>query len=73
MRLTKIQRSILVALVESGGRLDGHQIKAKIGARFIGCTTWGLLRRRDCIASVPGPMWEVTDIGRTAAITGIRP
>lgn len=73
MKLSKIQKDVLVVLRDAGTPLDSVEIKERLGKRFIGVTTWNMLRDRDCIVSAPGLKFQITDIGITAATTGIKP
>lgn len=71
-KLSRIQREILIVL-SAQGPLAHTELRKAVGARFIGVNTMNFLRNRDCVISTADLRWQITDIGRTAAQTGIKP
>lgn len=71
-QLSKIQRSILAALKEKGP-LHSIELRKILNVKFIGVNTFNTLRNFSCIESTIDFKFKITDIGITAAETGLKP
>jgi predicted transcriptional regulator len=71
-QFSKIQRDIL-SLLKEKGPMHSTDIRKALGVRFIGVNTYNMLRNFSCIESTGDLRFKITDIGITAAETGLKP